>query len=176
MWELSHSELPIEAVVTSAFCDDRAYYSESGELVCMSHDGIAPEADLAPNLVPQARKCAVCLHNQWGSRITPNGKRAKACSSFGMLWLLTTDKLASLFLLRVPATSLRSFRDYEKLLQSRGYSYDNVLTRVGVEHLDTHSLLSFNHVRILEDGELNALAKRERQQQSVFAVTTGYIH
>jgi len=176
MWELSHTELPIEAVVTAAFCDDRAYYSESGELVCMSHDGIAPEEDLAPNLVPQSKKCAVCSHNQWGSRITSNGKRAKACSSFGMLWLLTDDKLASLFLLRVPATSLRSFRDYEKVLMSRGYSFDNVLTKVSVEHLDTHSLLSFNHVRILEDGELSALAKRERQQQSVFAVTTGYIH
>eukprot|EP00729_Bicosta_minor_P019763 gene19763-31784_t len=40
---------------------------------CYSNDGIAPASDAEE---PQSKKCNVCPHNQWGSRITENGGKA----------------------------------------------------------------------------------------------------
>jgi len=52
--------------------------SEGQKPDCYSSDGIEPAAD-AQN--KQAKKCATCAHNQWGSRISERGAtKGKACS------------------------------------------------------------------------------------------------
>mgnify|MGYP001581165503 CR=1 FL=1 len=178
IWRLGFEDLPFEAVVAWATSDERTYYSEAGDILCASFDGVEPVIEILSGLPPQAKKCAVCPHNAWGSRITPNGKRAKACSSFGTLGLITPGQTATAFTLRVPSTSLKALAAYEKSLNSRGYAYNNVLTKIDVQHKETHSLLTFRHLRILKDGELDAITKTELESRtkSRFDATEGYIH
>lgn len=178
MFELSLNELPVEAVIAMAMTNERSYYSNDGELICVSHDGIEPETVLAPDCTPQAKKCAVCVHNQWGSSITPNGKRGKACTNYGTLWLLAGGKLATLFLLRVPATSLTAFKNYVKALVARDLKPDDVVTKIETIQSGSYPQLTFRHIRILEDGELDAMEKSEKKSrvESLFHATYGFTH
>ena len=96
-WRIKHGgeEVPVtddndnpipglEVVILKASKDvSKIYYAkkysegDEGEPDCYSLDGIRPDSG-ANN--KQASGCAACPHNQWGSRITDNGKKAKACS------------------------------------------------------------------------------------------------
>lgn len=178
IWQLEFEDLPFEAVIAWVVRDERAYYSEEGDILCASFDGVEPVIELLSGAPPQAKKCAICPQNSWGSRITPNGKRAKACSSFGTLGLITPGQTATAFTLRVPSTSLKALAAYEKSLNSRGYAYNNVLTKIDAQHKETHSLLTFRHLRVLKSGELDAITKTELENRtkSRFDATEGYIH
>ena len=67
----------------------RAYYSDDETIICTSGDGITP---IENSSVPQAKQCAICPQSIWGSRITPNGKRAKACTEYATLKLITLEE------------------------------------------------------------------------------------
>ena len=103
------AEPPIDAVIVESFDKMRAYYSDDETVICTSGNGITP---IENSSVPQAKQCAVCPQSSWGSRITPNGKRARACTEYATLKLITLEE-PSRCLLRVPSTSLRSFREYK---------------------------------------------------------------
>ena len=168
---LTFGELPVDAVIVSSVAKARTYYADHGDKVCLSLDGVSP---CAQSKEPQAKKCAVCSHNQWGSRITRNGKRGKACSEYSQLWLLQPDEPSEKLSLRVPSASLRSFRDYEKQVTTRGEALNNVVTRIAATEEATRSLLTFRVIRFLEDGELNTLKNRSEEPVSKFDTTEGY--
>ena len=46
---------------------------------CFSPNGVVPDASSAKK---QNNTCADCPQNTWGSKITPTGKQAKACTEF----------------------------------------------------------------------------------------------
>lgn len=161
----------MEYIILSLDDSLRSYYKDDA-ILCMSEDGKIP-SDMA--LVPQAKKCAVCTQNQWGSHITPNGKRAKACGEFAWLKLLAPDD-TSKYQMRVSSTSLRALRDYDKSLKNRGCTVKDVVTKVITETTKTHDLLSFRVVRFLEDGELENLIQLSKVQAPAFEIVDGYIH
>ena len=103
---LEIAEPPVEAVIVHSMDRMRAYYSDDEKIICASADGITPSEKIS---APQAKQCAVCPQSSWGSRITPNGKRARACTEYATLKLLVLDE-PNYALLRVPSTSLKSFR------------------------------------------------------------------
>lgn len=98
--------------------------------VCFSNDGVAPDAKVEN---PQSAKCATCKHNAWGSKISDNGSKVKACSDSVRLAIATPDKLDDPYLLRVPAASIRALGDYGKLLASKGVGYQAVLTKIAFD-------------------------------------------
>ena len=163
----------MEVVILSCLDTFRAYYTDDKTQACMSVDGITPSED-APFV--QAKKCIVCPQNQWGSRITPNGKRAKACGEFAYLELLAADDVCYTYKMRVPPTSLRAVREYQTSLTSRGHSLKSVVTKVDTHSQETHDLLSFKVVRFLEDGELENLIELSQLVSSSFEPTDGYTH
>jgi len=163
----------MEVVILSCVDTLRAYYTDDKTQACMSFDGITPSEDAT---FAQAKKCIVCPQNQWGSRITPNGKRAKACGEFAYLELLALDEGYYKYQMRVPPTSLRAIRDYRTSLTSRGHSLKSVITNVRTHSKETHDLLSFKVVRFLEDGELENLIELSSFVSSGFEPTDGYIH
>ena len=169
---LEIAEPPLDAVIINSFDKMKMYYSQDSEVVCASTDGITPSEKIS---APQAKQCAVCPQNAWGSRITPNGKRAKACTEYASLKLLTIDE-PSYALLRVPSTSLKSFREYEKSLTSRGYSLRSVVTHFNLRPTKNYNLFTFKVVRFLETSELNAIQSLSVTPQPVFEKTDGYIH
>ena len=165
------AELPIEAIIVKAFDNMRTYYSDNEKIICASADGNTPSEK---SFAPQSKQCAACPQNSWGSRITPNGKRAKACTEYATLRILVLDD-PHYTLLRVPSTSLRSFRDYEKSLSSRGYGLQGVVTYISIQPKDNFDLITFKVVRFLRDDELKSI-NLSAHARPIFEKTDGYVH
>tara|TARA_R100001509_G_scaffold139714_1_gene94230 strand:+ start:727 stop:1239 length:513 start_codon:yes stop_codon:yes gene_type:complete len=169
---IEFAEPPIDAVIVKSFDKMRAYYSDDETIICTSGDGITP---IENSSAPQAKQCAVCPQSIWGSRITPNGKRAKACTEYATLKLITLEE-SNRALLRVPSTSLRSFREYKKSLSSRGYGLKNVVTHINVRPLENYDLLTFKVGRFLKEIELNSIIRMSKTVRPQFEKTSGYIY
>lgn len=115
---------------------------------CYSNNGIAPEDD---SEVKQNPKCASCPKNQWGSRITDNGKKGKACSDSRRVAIAPADDPENAMLLRVPAASLKPLMVYGKALSQRGIPYQAVITKLSFDHTVAHPLLKFSAAGLLPE-------------------------
>ena len=126
---------------------------------CYSNDGMVPEAD---SVAPQADKCAICPQNQWGSKITQDGKKGKSCADSKRLAIAQPGLVNDPMLLRVPAASLRALGEYASQLGKRGVNYDAVVTRIGFDYTVAHPQLTFKPVGFLdEDTFLEVQAQKE---------------
>lgn len=127
-------------------------YSEGSDQkpLCYSNDGEAPAKDAQE---PQAKKCATCTHNQWGSRITEGGAKAKECQDSKRLAVATPNAVNDAMLLRVPAASLKGLGQYIKLLESRGVdNYQAVVTRIGFDYSVAHPALTFKPIGFVDEA------------------------
>lgn len=113
---------------------------------CYSNNGVAPEADAAE---PQSTKCAVCPHNQWGSKITDQGSKAKRCADVRRLSVAPIGALNDPMLLRVPAASLKPLADYGDMLKKRGVKYPAVTTKIGFDPAAAYPSLTFAPVSFI---------------------------
>jgi hypothetical protein len=148
----------LEAIIVAVNPNkSKVYYDhgyEEGSVAkptCYSNDGLAPAAD-AEN--PQAKKCAACPHNQWGSRITDNGGKGKACGDSMRLAIAPPDQLNDPMLIRVPAASLKTLGQYGAQLAKRGVEPHHVLTKIGFDYNVAHPALTFKAMRFVEAEEL----------------------
>lgn len=131
---------------------------------CYSNDGIAPAADAQ---VPQSRQCQTCPHAQWGSRITENGKKAKACSEVKRLAVANPKFLNDPMMLRLPPTSLKAWDQYVDLLRKRGgLQPGQVLTKVGFDKDVVHQQLTFKPVALVSEAMAKQIAE-ERDSLTV---------
>lgn len=135
--------------------------------VCYSNDSVAPAAD-SPQ--PQSNKCAICPHNQFGSKITENGARGKACSDFRRLAVAPSGDLERAMLLRVPAASLKELVAYASDLNKRHVPYQAIVTRVGFDHTVAYPKLSFKAMRYLDEQEVGIV--REMMDSDLVASIT----
>ena len=121
---------------------------------CYSNDSLTPASD-AEN--PQAKNCAVCPHAQWGSRITDNGGRGKACSDSMRLAISPVDQLNDPMLIRVPAASLKTLGQYGSQLAKREVEPKHVITRIGFDHSMAYPALTFKAVDFVTEEQLAAI-------------------
>lgn len=123
---------------------------------CFSTDGITPDAGAAS---PQAAACVSCPHNQWGSKITPAGKKSKACSDHRRIAIapvgdILNEKFGGSMLLRVPPASLSDLSLFGKQVAEKGYAYNAIVTRLGFDADASYPKLTFKAVRPLTEDEL----------------------
>ena len=124
--------------------------SEGQKPDCYSADGIEPAAD-AQN--KQAKKCATCAHNQWGSRISEKGAtKGKACSDTVRMAVAAAGQLNDPMLLRVPPASIKALGEYGQSLAKRGVGYSMVVTKVSFDITAESPKLSFKPVGLLDDA------------------------
>lgn len=124
--------------------------SEGAKPDCYSADGVAPAAD-AQN--PQAKKCATCAHNQWGSRVTEKGAtKGKACSDTVRMAVAAAGQLNDPMLLRVPPASIKALGEYGQMLAKRGVGYSMVVTKVAFDQEAESPKLTFKPVGFLDDA------------------------
>ncbi len=102
---------------------------------CFSLDGITPDQTAE---APQSKTCAGCPHNVWGSKITPQGTKTKACSDSRRLAIvpfpdLANEKYGGPMLLRVPPASFKELVRYSKHLSDIGGQFSAVVTRIGFD-------------------------------------------
>jgi hypothetical protein len=122
---------------------------------CYSNDGEFPALD-AEN--KQCESCAACPHNQWGSRISDTGGKGKACADSKRLAIAAVNALNDPMLLRVPAASLKPLTEFNKLLASRGYPFQEVVTKIGFDYTVAHPALTFKPIAVLDDATVDQVA------------------
>jgi len=124
---------------------------ESTKPDCFSNMGDKPDAGSEK---PQAKTCALCPHNQWGSRIGDNGGKGKACSDSVRMAISTPELINDPYLLRVPAASIKSLGEFGKILEKRGgkrLGYNMVVTRIGFDPEATAQKLTFKAIGFLDE-------------------------
>jgi hypothetical protein len=135
---------------------------------CYSNDGIAPAADSAE---PQSKKCAICPHNQWGSKITENGSKIKACTDSRRLAVAPAGDLKDPMLLRVPAASLKPLGEYGDMFARKGVPYQAAVTKIRFDPEAASPRLLFKFERFLDADD--AATVREMMESPVVANIIG---
>lgn len=166
----------LEAVIVAVNPNKSKVYYDSGyqdgsvaKPTCYSNDGNAPAADAEQ---PQAMKCAACPNNQWGSRITDNGGKGKACGDSMRLAIASPDQLNDPMLLRVPAASLKTLGAYGQQLAKRGVEPHHVVTKIGFDYDVAHPALTFKAVRFVDAEELDEIeAVRVDEEETITQIT-----
>jgi hypothetical protein len=131
-------------------------YDESGENKkpdCFSNDGTRPDASVEN---PQAKSCALCPNNQWGSKVSDKGSsKGKACQDSVRMAIAAADMINDPMLLRVPPASIRALGEYGKMLDKRGVSYNMVVTKIGFDMESPTPKLTFKPVGLLSEDSYN---------------------
>lgn len=129
---------------------------------CFSNDGDFPDPSIP---VPQCDNCAMCPQNVWGSKITPQGTKVKACSDSRRVAVVAGGEIAQgtngigPMLLRVPPASLELLRAFGDALNNRGIPYNDVITRIGFDLNASYPKLVFSPVRVLTEEEFVRVQK-----------------
>ena len=139
---------------------------------CYSNDGIAPASDAEE---PQSKKCNVCPHNQWGSRITENGGKGKSCGDSMRLCVAPAGMINDPMLLRVPAATLKTLGQYGSQLAKRGVEPQYVVTRVGFDYNVAHPALTFKAMRFVEEAELATVESTLTDEADIIDQITGVV-
>jgi len=122
---------------------------------CYSLDGIKPEANVPAK---QSALCQKCPQNEWGSRVTDSGARAKRCADSKRLAIvpamdLENDGYGGPMLLRIPPTSLANLSLYAGNLSRMGAPMEAVVTKIGFNFEVAYPQLTFTPLRWLTDEE-----------------------
>lgn len=132
-------------------------YQEGAEAVkpdCFSNNGTTPDASVEN---PQAKSCATCPHNEWGSKIGDNGAtKGKACQDSVRMAVATPDQLNDPYLIRVPPASIRALGEYGAMLKKRGVGYNAVVTKVSFDMESPSPKLLFKPVGFLDEAGFRA--------------------
>lgn len=137
---------------------------------CWSASGERPDPNV-PN--PVSSKCQGCPMNAWGSRVSDEGKKQKACSDVRRMAVIMDHELeaivegekdiddADVFLLRVPGGSLNPLKDYveKKLLPKGGLLPYMLVTRVGFDTDASYPRFAFKAERFLDEDEFGTVTE-----------------
>lgn len=126
-------------------------YSEGGDQKkpdCFSNTGDRPDPSVKS---PQAKSCATCTHNQWGSRTGENGGKGKACQDSVRIAIAAPGMLNDPMLLRVPPASIRALGEFGQACAKRGLPYNAVVTKLGFDMESPTPKLVFKPVGMLDD-------------------------
>lgn len=135
---------------------------------CSSVDGIRPVAD-APH--PQSDTCAGCPMNVWGSKITPQGQKIKACSDSKRLAVVAADDVGGqVYMLTVTASVLKDFNAYLTQLARRGLDVEFVRTRLSFDPNASYPKLQFNMNGYLEAEQIDAVEKASTSETTRIAI------
>lgn len=119
---------------------------------CYSNDGIRPANDAAD---PQAQLCATCEQNQWGSKVSDDsGSKMKACADQKRLAVISADDDSpepEVYMFTVTPSSLTDFRNYGKLLASKGFPPEICITELSFDTSVSHPKVQFKFGGFVEE-------------------------
>jgi len=125
---------------------------------CWSLDSVRPDPTVVNKVNPT---CQDCPMNAFGSRITPAGKAAKACSDARRICVTLPHSLADkeprTLMLRVPQSSLKNLKGYVELLARNGYEPTGCVTRLNFDYTEAFPKLQFNFVGPVTNEEFEVI-------------------
>lgn len=115
---------------------------------CFSLDGVKPDA---ASTQKQCATCAGCPQNAWGSRVSEDGKKGKACSDRRRIAVvplgdLKNETYGGPMMLSLPPTSLGNLANYASFLERKGASLEYVGTRLGFDYDVAYPRITFETV------------------------------
>jgi hypothetical protein len=132
-------------------------YVEGQEVLkpdCSSRDGVKPDESITD---PQAKSCANCPHNQFGSARQGKGK---ACADIKRVAVAAPDRMDEPMLLQIPPGSFKNLTQFGKDLKAHGAQYNEVVTRIGFNMEAATPELTFKPLGYLDkNGTAEAAAK-----------------
>jgi hypothetical protein len=137
-------------------------YSDDAEFTlpdCFSADGVAPDGSAGHK---QARSCAECPKNAFGSGVDAKGNatKGKACADIKNLFIVEAHQLGEeIMVLRVPATSLKALSAYGRTLAKNNAAPQFVVTEIQFAD-ETHPQLTFKAASWLDEKECELMVKR----------------
>jgi hypothetical protein len=142
---------------------------------CFSTNGVTPDMGSKKK---QATACALCTKNQWGSRITPQGKQGKACGDSKRLAIvplpdIANEGLGGPMLLRVPAASLGDLASFGEKMQNMGYPYYSIGVRIAFDAKEAYPKFVFGAIRPLRDDEADLVLKMRDEPQVTCILAEG---
>jgi len=142
---------------------------------CWSANGVTPDASVQNKVHPT---CADCPMNAWGSRVTEAGSQAKKCTDSRRVAIvpvpdIENEMFGGPMLLRIPAASLKSLKQYGMEMESYQYPYYSVVTRVAFDPNEAYPKFVFKAVRPLseEEGKKVAALRDGPQVKAVLSET-----
>lgn len=128
-------------------------YTEGSDAkpLCYSNDGVAPSINAQE---PQCKTCAACPQNIWGSHVSEDGKKGKACSDSKRLAIAPAGQINDPMLMRVPAASLKALTAFGQQLAKRGVPYQAVVAKIGFDYSVAHPALTFKPVGFVDESTL----------------------
>lgn len=137
----------------SKFYYDRPYDPNADDQspACFSDNGVGPSIRAAR---PQALLCQSCAHNAWGSKITPQGTKVKACSDVKKLAILPVSNVdGPAFLLGIPAASLKTWTATVNAVSQRGIPIPALVIRIGFDPDPAYPKLTFSPVGYINEQQ-----------------------
>lgn len=127
--------LAANAVLSKIFYDKNYVEGDDSPPRCWSVDGVKPDSLVES---PVSTTCAACPNNVWGSKITPQGSKVKACSDSKRVACVPAadvenEAAGGPMLLRIPAASLQGLLQYSALLKAQGAPFFGVVTRLSFD-------------------------------------------
>ena len=172
------SETTIDVVILASNPNKSKTYFEGNfeegfsKLTCYSNNGTTPSENAES---PQSKKCLICPHGQWGSRITERGGKGKACSDSMRLCVATTDNIDEVMLLKVSATALKTLGSYGSQLVKRGVDPKYVVTQLGFNPELEYPSLTFRAIRFIEEDELKIVDQVIKVENNTIDKITGIV-
>ena len=124
---------------------------------CFTLDGVTPNPE---STQPQHPVCASCPQNAWGSRVTPQGTKVKACSDKKRLAVVAaSDPNGLTYLLEVTAAALKGLNQYQRELTMRGIAPEIVKTAVSFDTSASFPKLQFGFGGFIDEQTQTAVDK-----------------
>jgi hypothetical protein len=122
---------------------------------CSSSNGIVP-LDTSPK--KQSATCAACPKNAWGSKITDQGKKAKACADSRRLAVvplgdIDNEVFGGPMLLRIPPASLGELAAFDTQMRNMGYPLFGIGVRIAFDINSEYQKLLYTPIRVLTEAE-----------------------
>jgi hypothetical protein len=158
----------VEVILLAADPEDKlakAYYAkawspDSNEAPdCFSSDGERADPFVE---APIHQGCAGCPMNQFGTGKNPDGSpgKGKACSDHKKLFLVEANNpKGDIYVLRVPATSLKALSGYGRKLSRQGVTFKVVSTEISFVDA-VHPQLDFNATGWISEEALKIIEAR----------------
>ena len=165
--ELPAMQLEVSVVgfnpgVSKTYYKGKWQEGDAGEPDCSSDDGITPDPHVS---TPPCTNCANCPQNQWGSKISEQGKQIKACSDNKRLVILPVSDLdeSKAIAFTITPASLKPWAEYVRLLDSKGVEISTCVTKIQFDPTVTFPKLQFKFGRYLAPEELAIIRERETE-------------
>ncbi len=125
---------------------------------CYSDNGVTPGSDSQKR---QAKTCAACPHNVWGSG--QNGK-GKACQDNRRIAVAPAGRLDDPMLLRVPPASLKPLAEYAGEIDRHGIPLHGVVTKVRFDQDMATPKLMFSARGLLDEARFEQAEESSKSE------------